>query len=160
MLVETTNGFITGLVQSHLPVHLVEEVIVDHKEDWAQSKVLSLNALGICKSLVEGIAALVALKDGSKDGEVGDLDCFALLLHHVAHALGKAAPDHVEELQGLSLSGLERVCRLGLGSSSFTAGVCGRGRILNELQVQLREVPVEVAWVVHALLEQGEFGYD
>ena len=103
MLVETTDSLITGLVQGHFPVHLIEEFVVDHQEDWAETELESLLSLGVSEALVERITTLITLKDWSENGEVADFNGLALLLHHVAKALGQATPDHVEELQGLSL---------------------------------------------------------
>ena len=93
--------------------------------------------LSVCESLVKRIAALVSFKDGSKNGKVGDFDGFALILDHVSKALCEARPDHVEELESLSLSGLKAIRGLshrGSLTESRVANSCG---VFDELQVQL-----------------------
>ena len=95
---------------------------------------------------------MICLTDWPKDSEIFNLERLLLHLHHIAQALGQATPDHVEEAKGLALQDFEGFVRLHLHALTV------RGSwILDEGQVELGEVPVEVARIVHALLEESEF---
>ena len=97
MSVETSNGFLTGLVEGNLPVHLIQILVVDDHKDWANAKFHRCDPLRVGITFVERVSTLVRLKDWSKNSEVLNLNGLLLLLHHVPDALGEAAPDHVEE---------------------------------------------------------------
>lgn len=104
MPVETSDSFLTCLVKGDFPLHLVEEVIVENDEDWADAKFHRSSSLCVRKALVKRVPPLVCLKDWSKNSEVRDFNRFFLLLHHIPNAFCNAAPNHVEETQGLALA--------------------------------------------------------
>ena len=153
-LVEATNGLLTALIESHLPVHLVQEVVIDDHEDWAYAQCLSLAGLCGPMALVKRVPALVRLRDRAKDGEVGYLDRLFLVLDDIAHALREATPDHVEEAESPALGGFERVIS---GCVSLSC-IGWSGRVPDEGKVQLGEVAIEDARAFDAPLEECKFG--
>ena len=95
---------------------------------------------------------MICLTYGPKNSEIFNLKRLLLHLHHIAQALGQTAPDHVKEAEGLALQDFEGLVSLHLH------GLTVRGSwVLDEGQVELGEVPVEVARIVHALLKESEF---
>ena len=70
MPIETTNSLLAGLIKCNLPIHVVQEVIINHDKDGAYAKFLSGDSLSVRKALVQRIPALESLKDWTKDGKV------------------------------------------------------------------------------------------
>ena len=108
-LVETTNSFLACLVEGHLPIHLVQILVVNDYENWANAKFHRSDALRVGETLVERVPALIRLKDWAEDGEILYLNGLLLLLDHVPDALSDATPDHVEEAESLALRDFELV---------------------------------------------------
>ena len=78
-----------------------------------------------------------------------------LLLNHVSNAFRNATPDHVEEAQRFALAHFKRISCGGV----FRSLIRIRGvRVTNERQIELLQVFVEEAWVVHALFEKSVLG--
>ena len=130
----------------------MQVVVVHHDKHGANAQLHGLGSLSVGKALVQRISALICLTDWPKDSEIFNLKRLLLHLHHIAQALGQATPDHVEEAKGLALQDFEGFVRLHLHALTV-----GGSWILDEGQVELGEVPVEVARIVHALLEESEF---
>ena len=59
MPVETSDSFLTCLIKGDFPVHLVEEVVVENDEDWADAKFDRSSSLCVRKALVERVPPLV-----------------------------------------------------------------------------------------------------
>ena len=95
---------------------------------------------------------MICLAYGPKDSEIFNLKRLLLHLHHIAHALSQTTPDHVEEAKSLALQDFE-----GFVSLHLHALTVGGSWVLDEGQVELRQVSVEVARIVHALLKESEF---
>lgn len=99
---------------------------------------------------------MIDLCDGAEDGEVVDLNGLFLLLDHVAHALRQGAPDHVEETKSFPLGDLEGVCATRRSDRRVSVGLIRGSWVFDELEVELGEAFVEVAWLVNALFEESE----
>ena len=159
MPVETTNCLFAGLVKGHFPIHLVKKVIIYDDKDGTQAQFQSCNPLCVREALVQRVSPLVRLKDRTKDGKVGDLYGFLLLLNHVSNAFCNATPDHVEETECLALCHLKRIkCGSVPGRRRLSLLLDWGGWVPDKGQVELRKVPVKEAWIVHALFEESEFG--
>jgi len=144
------NSLITGLVKSYFPVHVIKEFVVNDGKDRAHAEFQ--RSLRVGKALVIWVSSLICFSNWTEDSKVFDFNCLFLMLNHIAEAFCNGAPDHVEETEGLALVDFERVC----ASDLFTG--LWRCWVSDELQVELGEIVVEEAWVVHTLLKEGEFG--
>ena len=109
---------------------MIKEIVVDDDEYRADAKTQGRRVLRIANALIERVTALISLRDGPEDGEVRDLERLLLRLHHVSHAFSDAAPNHVEQAEGLPLLYLERVILLTLCISWLGLITC---RVLDEL---------------------------
>ena len=82
-LIEATNGFLRRLIDSNLPVHTRQEVIVDNHKNWMESKPIS--RISLLRAFIIRIAiTLTFVKYWAKYCEVFDLDSFLLWLYYVS----------------------------------------------------------------------------
>ena len=132
----------------------MQEIIVYDDKDGANPKLHRGCSLCVSEALVKRVSPLVLLRDGAKDSEIFNLERLLLHLNHVAKALGQTAPHHVEEAESLALLRLKRCID---GRRGSVGGVWRRCRIPDEGQVELGEVAIEEARVMHALFEECEF---
>ena len=82
-LIEATNGFLRRLIDSNLPVHTRQEVIVDNHKNWMESK--PIGRISLLRAFIIRIAiTLTFVKYWAKYCEVFDLDSFLLWLYYVS----------------------------------------------------------------------------
>ena len=81
--IEATNGFLRRLIDSNLPVHTRQEVIVDNHKNWMESK--PIGRISLLRAFIIRIAiTLTFVKYWAKYCEVFDLDSFLLWLYYVS----------------------------------------------------------------------------
>ena len=96
-LVESPDGLLASLIYGHLPIHRIQQVIVDDQENRGDPQVIQVVHIAASITFFQGIPAqVICFLNGAKNAKVRDFDRFALHLDNVAQTFGQTAPKHVK----------------------------------------------------------------